>query len=154
MIERAAPTLNESMKMIAANLLNSMQPADVTFGVVTKVNPLEIMVNQKNILTEPFLVLTNAVKDHDVDMTISMTTVSDSYMNGQHKHKGDSGGQTDEGNLNTKHHHDIQGRKKITLHYGLAVGESVILFRMQGGQRYVVIDRVKQQKTTGEWKNE
>lgn len=154
MIERAAPTLNESMKMIALNLMNSMQTTDVVFGQVTKVNPLEITIDQKNILSESFIVLTNAVKDHVVDMTVSMETVSDSYMSPDHIHTGDSGGKTDSGNLDTKHHHDIKGRKKIILHYGLTVGEKVVLLRIQGGQRYVVVDRIDAPKTEGQWINE
>lgn len=154
MIERAAPTLNESMKMIALNLMGSMQLADVTFGEVTKVNPLEITIDQKNILTGNYIVLTNMVKDHTVDVTVSMETENDSYMTSSHTHTGDSGGKTDSGNLNTTHHHDIKGRKKITLHYGLTLGERVVLVKMQGGQRYVVIDRIDSAKTEGQWIDE
>lgn len=33
-------------------------------------------------------------------------------------------------------------KKKITVHNGLVVGDEVILFRQQGGQKYVVKDRI------------
>ena len=34
------------------------------------------------------------------------------------------------------------GKKKLTIHNGLAVGEKVILLRQQEGQRFIVVDRV------------
>jgi len=34
-------------------------------------------------------------------------------------------------------------RKKVMVHLGLAVGEKVLLFRCQGGQQYIVLDRVE-----------
>lgn len=34
-------------------------------------------------------------------------------------------------------------RKKITVHNGLVVGDDVILLRQQGGQKYIVADRLK-----------
>ena len=39
------------------------------------------------------------------------------------------------------HSHDIRGWKKLTLRWGLTVGERVILLRCDGGQKYVVLDR-------------
>lgn len=164
MNNRAVPTLNESMKMIAWNLYQTMQPTDVLFGKVVGVEPLEIMLSQKNIIPAEFIVLTNAVRDHSVDMTISMQTVEDNYLDANamlHTHLGttltgnvgapilgNTGGTSD---FDTTHKHDIKGRKKITLHYGLKVGESVMLIRLQGGQRYVVLDRVEMPQTEGEW---
>jgi len=34
-------------------------------------------------------------------------------------------------------------RKPYQVHLGLAAGESVILMRVQGGQKYIVLDRVR-----------
>ena len=50
-----------------------------------------------------------------------------------------------------KHKHEYKGRKKITLHYGLKVGEDVVLLKVQGGQTYIVLDRYKAPETQGEW---
>lgn len=151
MVKVTAPTLNESMKLIVGNYLNSIKPADLFFGTVTNVSPLTIQIDQKHILTESFLILSNMVKDHAVDMTVSMQTVNDAYMNPSHTHTGNMGNPTDAGNLDVTHHHDIKGRKKIILHYGLKNGEKVILLRMQGGQRYMVLDRVETPICEGEW---
>lgn len=164
MVNMAAPTLNESIKMIAMNLFETLQPSDVMFGKVIKTNPLEIMIDQKNIIPAQYLVLTNLVREHSVDMTISMQTVEDNYLDVnamKHTHIGTtltgnnglpiSGNTSTTPDFDTTHKHDIKGRKKIILHYGLKVGESVILIRLQGGQRYVVLDRVSGPQTEGEW---
>ena len=163
-ISIAPPSLNESIKMIALNVFESMQPSNVYFGEVISVAPLEIKIDQKNIIPERYLVLTNKVKDHTVDMTISMQTVEDNYLDAnamKHTHIGSTlvgnvgapilGNTSITEDFDTTHKHDIKGRKKITLHYGLKVGEQVMLIRLQGGQRFVVLDRVEQPQTEGEW---
>lgn len=151
MVKLTAPTLNESMKLIVGNYLNSIQPTDLFFGTVTNVSPLTVQIDQKHIIPENFLVLSTLVKDHEVDMTVSMETVEDAYMKPEHTHTGNLGSPTDAGNLDTTHHHDIKGRKKIILHYGLKTGEKVLLLRMQGGQMYLILDRVETPICEGEW---
>ena len=150
MVKVAAPTLNESMKMIGVNLLNSMRLTDIFFGTVISVSPLKIQIDQKHILEQPSLILSNMVKDHYVDMTVSMQTENDAFMNPSHTHAGVHG-QTDAGNLDTTHKHEIKHKIKVLQHYGLQVKEKVVLLRMQGGQRYFVIDRVSEHICKGEW---
>lgn len=53
----------------------------------------------------------------------------------------------------TKHAHEYTGTKKVLLHYGLKQGESVLLVRMQGGQKYLVLDRIGEVPVKGEWVN-
>ena len=151
MVKVAAPTLNESIKIIADNLINSMQPADLFFGTVTSVSPLTIQIDQKHILTSEFLILSNLVKDHAVDVTVSMQTENDAFMVPDHTHTGNLGNPTDAGNLDVTHKHEIKHKIKMLHHYGLTNGEKVILLRMQGGQRYLVLDRVEVPPCEGEW---
>lgn len=152
MIEGAVPKLSELMKIVAAGVINSMQLPEVYLGTVVKVNPLEIMLTQQNRLPEKFLILTNAVKDHEVDITVSWATVEDNYLKPAHTHgNGNNGSPTaSTSDFDTKHKHDIKGRKKITVHNGLTVGEKVLLLRVQGGQNYVVVDRISKLQTSGE----
>lgn len=50
------------------------------------------------------------------------------------------------------HNHDYKGRKKIIVHNGLSVGESVILIRQAGGQEFIVLSRVTDHiNITGQW---
>ena len=161
------PDFLDIFKMTTDRMLAQKMLTEVEFGNVTGVNPLEITLDSKLQLKEAFLTLTNAVKDHAVDITVSWSTVSDDYLKTestlyQHTHKGQNyignmglplGGESDPMDImkyNTTHHHDIKGRKRIIVHNGLTLGERVILLRKSGGQDYIVLDRVDEAKTTGE----
>lgn len=133
-------------------LLHKKMMADVEYGRVTGVNPLEITLDSHRPLPAAFLTLTNAVKDHTVDITVSWATVEDNYLKATHTHGNGNNGSptTSTTDFDTKHKHDIKGRKRITIHNGLTLGERVILLRKQGGLDYVVLDRVDEPKATGE----
>lgn len=146
-----APLLKESMKIVASDLMNSMQLTNLFFGTVTSVSPLVIQIDQKHILTEAFLILSNMVKDHYVDMTVSMQTENDAFMNPSHTHTGNLGNPTDAGNLDTTHKHEIKHKIKVLQHYGLKNGEKVVLLRMEGGMKYLVLDRLSNHICEGEW---
>ena len=134
-----------------ANLINAnarstiaaTHPMDLVFGVVVSVNPLTISISQKMMLTDEFLILTNAVRDHSVDIGVTWTTEDET----EHVHGNGNDGQDTE---KTNHKHNITGRKKITIYNGLTIGEKVLLLRAQGGQDYIVLDRVDEIPTTGE----
>lgn len=131
-----------ALKHLTKKTISSTQPMGFTFGTVIGDNPLQISVGQKLVLGDEFLILTNAVRDHSVDISVSWTTVDDTHKHGN----GNDGQDTAE----TTHNHKVQGRKKITIHNGLTIGEKVLLLRAQGGQDYIVIDRVDEVPTTGE----
>ena len=42
----------------------------------------------------------------------------------------------------TSHAHPYKGRKVFTVHKALKTGETVVLIQLQGGQKYLVVDRV------------
>ena len=152
MIKNTTLPLVDALNNQTMNLLNSLQMCDFCTGVVTKVNPLEILIDQKWVLDELFLTLTNAVKDHTIDITVSWQTVDDDYLKPTHTHgNGNNGSPTaSTSDFNTTHHHDIKGRKQITIHNGLTIGEQVLLLRKQGGGDYIVLDRLTPAKVEGE----
>ena len=50
------------------------------------------------------------------------------------------------------HNHQYTGRKRITVHNRLNVGEAVILVRQAGGQEFIVLSRVnKHTNLSGQW---
>lgn len=128
--------LVEIIKQITKETVEAGKPAAITYGEVTKINPLEIQIEQKLTLPAEFFVLTKAVTDHYVDMTVSHTT---------EERAGGSGDASF-----ASHNHDYSGRKKFLVHNGLKVGEKVILLRVQGGQEYVVLDRISDHIVNGE----
>lgn len=152
MSDTALYSFIDIFNLSTARLLHKMMIADVDYGRVTSVNPLAITLDSKKTLPAAFLTLTNAVKDHTVDITVSWATVEDDYLNSTHTHGNGNNGSptTSTSDFDTKHKHDIKGRKRITVHNGLTLGERVILLRKQGGQDYIVLDRVDEPKSTGE----
>lgn len=97
----------ENIKRAALSAVQASMPSGLYFGVVTSINPLNISVEQKMILTEEQLILTNMVRDFEVSATL----------NGE--------------------------KQSYIMRFALKVDENVILLRMQGGQKYLVLDRIE-----------
>ena len=112
------------MKKAAVDAVNASRPANMMFGKVISESPLQIRVDQKLILNEAQLGLSRNVTDYELDMTIDHTTEMTSV-------DGDP------------HQHSYQGKKKFKVHNGLKTGEEVILMQVSGGQKYIVVDRIK-----------
>lgn len=100
------PSLIESIKRIAINVIEESKPTAILFGTVVSISPLKINIELKDPLELEDIILTTNVTDHEVDMTVDGV------------------------------------RKKYTVHNGLRNGEKVTLIRQQGGQKYVILDRV------------
>ncbi len=137
--------LVEALKRAAVEAVRATKPVNVYFGKVVGVAPLRINVEQKMTLGEKQLVLSRNVTDHDIAVTVEWETAGSL---GTHAHtvSGEDGA-GDAINLTTGqsslvHAHSITGRKTVTVHNGLVVGDKVILVRRQEGQRFLVLDRV------------
>ena len=130
--------LLQALKRVAKETGESSDPSDWCLGEVIGVGPLTIRIEGKDEVTEEFLELTDAVRDYDVDITVSHTT----------ENRAGGGGLA----LFESHNHDYKGRKRITVHNGLHVGETVILLRQAGGQGFVVLSRNRNHMNlTGQW---
>lgn len=98
----------ESVKTASVDAVNASKPFALALGKVTSVSPLKVRIDQKLELTSAQLMLTNAVREHTVEIT-------------------PEGGE----------------RKRYTLHYGLKNGEQLLLLRCNGGQKFIILDRVE-----------
>lgn len=166
---------------LAQNAEEAGKPTTLEFGEVVSEEyaPLEIRIHDKLILDEAFLELTNAVKDHWVDVEVYWETIDDNdlsefqanhYANvdthnanvdayNGHTHAGCQGGSTGAPSAamnpvktrHTSHLHNIAGRKRMRVYNGLHKGEKVVLLRMRGGQKYLVLDRITPHIVGGEW---
>lgn len=147
--------LVNAIKRTVKQTVEADKPVKLCFGNVVSASPLKIQVEQKLTLEENQLVLTKAVTDHWVDIEVNHFTVNDNFMIPDHTHgifdTYTGGGSCDNGNLDTTHKHGYKGRKKIMIYNGLLLGEKVLLARFDGGQRFVVLDRVCEHTTEGEW---
>ena len=103
------------IKKAALEAVASSKPMNIYFGEVESSHPLRINVEQRMVLGEKQLILTRQVTDYSLSVDIDLITESADG----HAHK-----------------------KKLTVHNSLKKGESVIIARQQGGQKFIVIDRV------------
>lgn len=118
-----ASDLVSEIKKIAVNAVNSEKPCNIVFGSVASVSPLKINIEQKLTLSEEQLVLSRSVTDYEIEINI------------EDKNKWLT-------EIESLHKHEIKGKKMLIVHNKLKAGEKVILARIQGGQKFVVLDRV------------
>lgn len=137
--------LVETLKRAAIEAVDAKKPVSIYFGNVIGVSPLQINVEQKMTLGEKQLVLSRNVTDFKTRVTVDWSTQS-SLETHTHTVKGrdNSGDGIDltTGEEDLAHTHRIRGKKEITIHNGLAVGDEVILLRQQEGQKFIVWDRI------------
>ncbi len=122
------PAFLANVKKAAVDAVEASKPFALNYGEVTSVSPLKVLVDQKFELIEAQLILTNHVRAHWVDMTVDHLT----ELRG-----GGSGDSAYE-----SHDHQYLGRKQYLVHCGLILGEKVILLRTDGGQKFIILDRV------------
>lgn len=133
-----ASTSVENIKRAALQAVMETMPSGVYFGTVVSSSPLKINVEQKLTLSGPQLILSSLVQDFTVNMTVNHATnnhththtITDTYSGG--------GSASDE-----THNHSYTGKKTFRVHLGLSSGEKVMLLRVQGGQKFIVLDRVR-----------
>ena len=116
-----------AVKKAALEAVNASQPSDFCFGKVTSAKPLKILVEQKMTLGAAQLVLTRNVTDFKTKVTVDWETGTKSGGSGESSF--------------ASHTHAVSGKKEITIHNALQVGDEVILFKKKGGQKYLVLDR-------------
>jgi len=127
-----AVELMKTIKRAALDAVKASKPVEVCFGKVTSASPLKILVEQKLPLGEGQLILTRNVTNFKTYIT-----------GGNVKNYYYTGSDTDGGTAPVvpSHVHAIE-KVQITVHNGLVVGDEVILIRQQGGQKYIVVDRI------------
>lgn len=127
-----AVELMKTIKRAALDAVKASKPVEVCFGKVTSASPLKILVEQKMTLGEAQLVLCRNVTDYKVYITGG--NIQNFYYAGTPP-------DAEIFPVSPSHVHAV-GRMQITVHNGLAVGDEVILLRQQGGQKYMVVDRI------------
>ena len=142
--------LVEALKKAALDAVESTKPVYAYFGEVISVSPLKINVEQKMILGEAQLILSRNVTDYKTSITVNWETENytmkdtgkvsgetESDGEPEHTHKFEIVNESSD-----THNHKITGKKEVTVHNSLAVGDEVILLRQQEGQKFIILDRV------------
>lgn len=109
------------IKQAAIEAVEQSSPMTIAYGTVTKATPLGINVEQRMDISGEMILLTSNVIDQEVEIEVN--------------------DKTEEGGTGP-HIHEYKGTKKHIHKKGLKVGEKVLLLRIQGGQKYIVLDRL------------
>lgn len=123
-----ANELTRLIKKAACEAVDAGNPTSLVYGTVISTSPLRIITEQQLPLGQQQLVLCRSVTDYTVNVTTAWTTGSASGGSGESSF--------------SAHAHSISGGV-MTVHNALQAGEKVVMIRQQGGQRFVVLDRVR-----------
>lgn len=113
-------SLLDLIKAAGADAVNASNPVNILFGEIIAVNPLSVKVDQRFTLPADFLIVPESLTRHEVDL--------------KHTHQ-----YTDDGSTNNTSEALTQ---KIVIRPGLTIGDRVLMLRVQGGRRYVILDKV------------
>ena len=124
------------IKRASMDANNASNPTSLKYGTVTNVNPLEITISSTFKLPTELLIVPEQLTDHTVEVTMNWGTTE--YTHTHPIHDSFTGGGSADPDT---HSHNVTGRKSITIHNALKVGDRVTLIREQGGRKYFVLDR-------------
>lgn len=119
----------EIIKKAATDAVEAGKPCTVRYGTVKTINPLSIQITNNFILPESVLIVPQYLTDYQMDITLHDWATQNRAGGSGHP-------------AFASHNHDIVGRKRITVHAGLQVGDKVVLLRQNGGQFFLVLDRI------------
>ena len=122
------------IKKSAIEAVNNSKPADIFYGTVQSISPLTIFIDQKLILSEKFLIIPESLTDYETEISFDDPSVKQVFTTWNMEETSESTPSKISFKEKIKH--------KITVYNSLKTGEKVILLRQQGGQKYMVLDRV------------
>ncbi|MEW9093936.1 MAG: DUF2577 domain-containing protein [Clostridiaceae bacterium] len=103
------------IKKAGIDAVGAQNPVNIIFGEIVKDNPIEIKIDQKLILPKEFFIIPESLTRYEIDLI--------------HSHNYSNGSTSKELN-------------KIVIREGLKQGDKVLLARVQGGQQYIILDKV------------
>lgn len=116
-----------AIKQAALDAFEAANTVAVLFGTVTNTNPLEVNVDQRFTLTEDFLICTERITPYTQNM--------------QHTHAYIDAVGVEKFQKRTSQA-EPEDPQQLVIRNGLQTGDHVLLLRIQGGQKYVILDKV------------
>ncbi len=118
-MDSALLEFTQAVQEIAVKAVSGMKPAEIRIAEVRRATPLQVYLPGLFIISEEALTLTQNVTNYEIEVEVDWETETSS-----------------------NHKHSIKGKKTIKINNGLKVGEKVLIFRSQGGDKYIVIDKL------------
>jgi hypothetical protein len=103
------------IKQASIGAVGAGNPVEITLGEVVSIDKFEVKIEQKLILPKEFFIVPESLTRYEIDLTHSHSTHEGSTSN----------------SLN-----------KVVIREGLKQGDKLLLLRVQGGQKYVILDKV------------
>ena len=123
------------MKTAAVEAVNANKPMEYTVGVVETEPPeLTIRISQKLLLTKEFLILSRNVTDFTTKISFDNPDVVQKILVWDNPQANIQ--------LTGKMSFTQPIPHEVTVYNALKAGDKVILLRLQGGNKYLVLDRV------------
>lgn len=119
------------IKKASVEAIDASNPTSVLFGKVISTYPLKISIEQRMTLTQEFLILTKNVTNYEINIEMNVSTENTELH-----------ASIEDKNIDMTHNHNILKNIKVTIDNELKINDDVILLRMQGGQKYIVLDRL------------
>lgn len=121
------------IKQIAIDAVNNEKISDLRYGTVISESPLKVQVTNQFVIPESMLIVPQHLTDYEIEATIAPDYIW--------KTREKSGG-TGETSYASHDHDIIIDKLKFKVHNKLKTGDKVSLMRQQGGQFYLVVDRL------------
>lgn len=129
-----ATGLIDVMKRASLDAVENAKMCDLRYGTVVSVSPLKVQVTTQFTIPSSLLIIPQHLTDYSVEVSVDWSTVS------VDNHTHTMG--LDSTSANGEHSHGVTGKKKMTIHNALKIGDKVALLRKQGGQSYFILDRI------------
>ena len=127
--------LLKTIKKAAVEAVDASNPASLMYGIVQSVSPLTIYVDQKLIIPESFIIVPQHLTDYETEITFDNPDIKQIYTTWNMA-------ETQESSQSKLSFKQPAVKHKITVYNALKTGDKVLLLRQQGGQKFLVLDRV------------
>lgn len=116
--------LVKAIRQVSNETTEAQGPVNICYGRVLSSSPLSVLVDQKLTLGAAQLVLTRNVIDYEIQLSMERQEFEL------------------EENAQGSNYQVSADRQWVQIHNALVAGEEILLLRQQGGQKYIIIDRV------------
>lgn len=127
-------SLISKIAKISNQAMETTIPLNILYAKVISISPLKVETEQKLIIDEEFLILTDAVRDYKTKISFDNPDIKQVFTTWNMTQTNESS--PSKISFKEKIKHDI------TVYNALEVGEGIILIRVQGGQEYIILGRI------------
>ena len=127
-------SLISKIAKISNQAMETTIPLNILYAKVISISPLKVETEQKLIIDEEFLILTDAVRNYKTKISFDNPDIKQVFTTWNMP-------ETNESSL-SKISFKEKIKHDITVYNALEVGEGIILIRVQGGQEYIILGRI------------